>query len=268
MAVQHVPIGGHIRVFRPLKTQLRVIFALILREARVKHGRSKFGYMWTIVEPAMLIVFLTLLFNQFRPSTGAGVSFAVFFATGVLPFQLFRNMSQYVGNAMEANRPLFNYPPVQPIDAILARAILDVSSVIVVMVIVFSVQIITIDAPFPYSIPRLVLVVMLIALMGTGAGLCLAISRRFIPSISNIYTVIMGPAFFLSCVFYSLQSLPENFRKILAWNPLVHAVEGFRTGFFGGYRAPDISLMYLFWWGFILMFLGLLGNNMTKKTDL
>ena len=73
-------------MLKGLKTQLSVIFSLILREARVRHGRTRFGYVWAIIEPAALIMFLTLLFSQFRATTATSVDFATFFATGVLPW--------------------------------------------------------------------------------------------------------------------------------------------------------------------------------------
>ena len=75
----------------------------------------------------------------------------------------------------------------------------------------------------------------------------------------------MGGSFFLSCVFYSLTVVPPNLRELLAWNPLVHIVEGFRGAYLGGYRTPDVDLAYPFVFGFTLIFVGLLVEPMTKS---
>lgn len=252
-------------MFTGLRIQLRIVAALVLREARVRHGRSRFGYTWAIVEPAALVILLTFLFSQFRSGSGATANFALFFATGVLPFQMFRSTTQYVSNAIMGNRPLFNYLPVHPIDAVIARTVLDISTGMAVMVIVLGFQVLVQDAPMPADVPGLLLIVFLIALLAFGGGLCLAICLRLAPLIPRIYGVIMGPAFFLSCVFYSLQAVPTRFREILVWNPLVHAVEGYRVSYFVGYRAPDVDLFYLFCWGAILTFLGLLAEFGVKN---
>jgi len=181
---------------RPFFIQIRVIFALLLREARVRHGRSRVGYAWSIVEPVLLISVLTFMFSTFRPQSNSTVSFAIFFATGVLPFQLFRNSSQYISQSFQANLPLFNYPLVKPVDAVIARTLLELGTHIIVMVLVLSFQVLVLEADTPHDIARMMLAVFLLIFMAFGAGLNLAVTKRRIPSISNLYTLIMGPAFF------------------------------------------------------------------------
>jgi len=247
-----------------VRVQFRVIFALVLREARIRHGRSRLGYSWSIIEPVLLISALTVLFTTVRGNAGSVEDFAIFFATGVLPYQYFRNASQFISTGFEQNMPLFNYPPVRPIDTLVARTFLELTTNVLVMVLVLSFQVFVLGADGPYDLPRLLLVLMITTLFAFGAGLNLAIDKRGMPSIGNIYLIIMGPSFFLSCVFYSLGSVPTVFRDILVWNPLVHIVEGFRTGYFPGYPAQDVDLMYPFWWAITLTFYGMIRERMQK----
>ena len=251
-------------MFKGLKTQLGVIFSLILREARVRHGRTRFGYIWAIIEPAALIMFLTVLFSQFRATTATSVDFATFFATGVLPFQMFRSTTQYMSISLDANRPLFNYLPVKPIDAIIARWILETCTLMVVMVLVYSFQILVLGAPTPHDVAGVIKVLAVIWTMSLGAGISLCIGRRFMAALPSVYAVVMGATFFVSCVFYSLTVVPPQFRELLVWNPLVHIVEGFRGAYLAGYRTPDIDLTYPFVFGLFLIFIGLLLEPSTK----
>lgn len=247
-----------------LVVQLRVIFALVLREARVRHGRARIGYLWAIIEPVMLITILTILFSQFRDDSTANGGFALFFATGVLAFQSFRNTSQYVSGAFEQNRPLFNYPMVKPMDAAFARLVLDSATHIFIMFVVLSFQIIVMNAPLPANIPKMALAILLLLTMAFGAGVTLAVLRRFAPSMLNLYLVIMGPAFFVSCVFFSLDSVPTFYREILVINPLVHGVEAFRAGYYPIYPDGDVNLLYLFTWVVVLNCFGLVGEWLTR----
>lgn len=248
---------------RSLIVTFRVIFAMILREARVRHGRARIGYTWAILEPVLLITAMTLLFKEFGRAAGAG-NFALFFATGVLAFQLYRNTSVYVSMSFDQNMPLFNYPLVRPMHAAFARLILDGSTHFVVIVIVLGFQVLFLDAIAPADIPRMVQALLLLLAMAFGAGVSLAVIRRFMPSISNVYLVIMGPAFFVSCVFFSLSSIPTEYREILAWNPLVHGVEGFRAGYYPEYADADVDLVYLFGWVVVLNCFGFLGEWLTR----
>lgn len=250
---------------KTLQTNIRVILALVLRESRVRHGRSKAGYTWAIVEPVLQITILTILFREFRGGAdGSGAEFALFFATGVLSFNMFRNTAAYIMNSFEANRSLFNYPMVKPLDAVIARLILDLATNILVMIIVLGFQITFLDVPPPEHVPLMALPLALLALMALGAGLSLAVIKRFLPSAQNLYHIIMGPAFFVSCIFFSLSSVPTQYRMILWWNPLVHGVEGFRVGYFADYSAPDINLLYLFTWVCCLNFFGFVGEWLTR----
>lgn len=243
---------------------LRVIFALVLREARVRHGRARIGYTWAIIEPVVLITILTILFSQFRSSGLSGREFALFFATGVLAFQLFRNTSTYLSMSFDANKPLFNYPGVKPMDAALARLVLDGTTHFLVIFLVLTFQIIVMDALIPHNIPFMVLSLMLLLLFAFGVGLTLAVVRRFMPAISNVYLVIMGPGFFVSGVFFSLADIPTFYREIVAWNPIIHGVEGFRSGYYLEYRDDDVSIYYLFVWVVCFNFIGLTGEWLTR----
>ncbi len=248
-----------------LKIQLRVIFALLLREARVRHGRSKFGYVWTIVRPVIVISVLTILFSTVKIRSAPVASFAIFFATGVLTFQMYSGSTNYIQGSIEQNKPLFSYPPVKRLDAVIARMILDISTHLIIMTLVLLFQINFMNAPIPHDLVRMMQAVGLLVLLSFGVGLNIAVWRLRFPTIKNLYSLLMGPAFFVSGVFFSLQVMPTDIQNILTWNPIIHGVEGFRTGYFAGYHAPGLDLAYLFWFGFALTFCGLLVERLDKR---
>jgi len=251
-----------------LIVNIRVILALLLREARIRHGRSRIGYSWSIIEPVLLISALTTIFSLVSGQSASVPDFAIFFATGVLPYQYFRNSSQFISAAFEQNRPLFNYPLVKPMDAIFARVVLEFATNVFVMALVLSFQIYVLGADPPSDYAQLLLIILLITCFSFAAGLNLALGKRQFASVGNIYMILMGPSFFLSCVFYSLSSLPSNFRDILVWNPLVHVVEGFRGAYFPDYQMQDVDLMYVVWWTVVLAFFGVLRERVEKRKEI
>ena len=246
----------------------RVIVALTLREARVRYGRSRLGYFWAVVEPVIMIGFLSAVFSAFRNAQpAAGGSFAVFFASGVLPFQLFRSSSTRISSAIEANRPLFNYPLVRHLDTIFARAVLEVSTHIVVMIFVFTFQHFYFRSPPPADIGMILVAIGLMAALALGVGMIIAVITQTIPSITEFYAVIMGASFFLSAVIYPVSVVPSFYRDLLLWNPLVHGIEAFRSGFFAGYRADDMDLAYLGLFAMSTIAIGLIADRVVKKDE-
>ncbi len=67
------------------------------------------------------------------------------------------------------------------------------------------------------------------AMLGLLAGLW---AEKF-EQINFFPTFVMLPLTFLGGVFYSVQRLPEPFRTISLFNPVVHMVEGLRAGMLG-----------------------------------
>jgi tetratricopeptide (TPR) repeat protein len=70
-----------------LKTQCRVIHALIIRETRTRFGDSTLGYGWALLEPILHILMLSLAFAVLmhgRPPIGT--QFFIFYYTGIIRY--------------------------------------------------------------------------------------------------------------------------------------------------------------------------------------
>jgi ABC-2 type transport system permease protein len=64
-------------------------------------------------------------------------------------------------------------------------------------------------------------------------GLIAGIWAEKFEQINFFPTFLMMPLTFLGGVFYSVRHLPEPFRTISLFNPVVHMVEGLRAGMLG-----------------------------------
>lgn len=244
---------------------LRTQFALILREARVRHGRSRIGYAWAVLEPFAVLSVMTLFFAGLTRSGPLNPDFALFYATGVLPFQYFRHASAFIGMAIEANTPLFNYPSVREFDAALARLILDTITSLVICTLVFIFLVLMFDLPGPSHLGTLAVSYFGLGLLALGIGLNVAVLQRRWQMAHYVYNMVTTPLFFLSCLFYSLASVPPHFRELLVWNPIAHGVEGFRVGYFPDYSDTYVSLGYLYFVGLALLFLGMLQLLLSRR---
>ena len=242
---------------KALLCQARVVGALILREMRVRFGRSQLGYLWAVAEPLAYVAAFSAMFHFMDRHPPFGNSMALFFAAGVLPFQLFRNLGNQLAGSFSANQALLTYPIVQPIDTVVSRTILEVATSLFIILIVVSSFVISGSAPMPQNILRLFEALALLTLLGFGFGLASAVLITRINAWQNVSRLIMAPLLFLSGVFYSLDSLPMEARAILVWNPLIHGVEMFRDGYYSNYRAGEVAPMYLFICGLLLTFVAL-----------
>lgn len=84
------------------------------------------------------------------------------------------------------------------------------------------------------------LFLMLSAYVFAMLGLIAGIWAEKFEQINFFPTFLMMPLTFLGGVFYSVRQLPEPFRTLSLFNPVVHMVEGLRAGMLG---LPETSLV-------------------------
>lgn len=78
-----------------------------------------------------------------------------------------------------------------------------------------------------------VAVFLLTALLFSLAGFINAVFAKSFDDISIVPNFILTPLVYLGGVFYSIELLPEIWRKISMANPILYMVNGFRYGFIG-----------------------------------
>ena len=240
-----------------VKTTFRSIFALLLREMSTTYGRSPGGYLWAVVEPAAGIALLTFVFSMAFHAPPLGASFPAFYATGLLPYLLYVHLNTRLMVALWFSKPLLQYPAVSFIDAILSRFALALVTQIIVFYIVVSVIIYAFDPDVSLRVDRIALSLAMAAMFGAGVGVlnCLLIS--VFPVWQRVWNILHRPIFIVSGVFFVFESIPEPYRSILWYNPLVHIIGMMRSGFFTTYDAVYASPPYVFAFGMIALTIGL-----------
>ena len=71
------------------------------------------------------------------------------------------------------------------------------------------------------------------------AGLINAIFAKNFDTINIFPTFILTPLTYLAGTFYSLSMLPELWREVSLWNPLLYMINGFRYGMIG---VSDVNI--------------------------
>jgi len=92
--------------WRGLSVQADVIYALILRESRTRAGRAMLGYLWAYIDPFMWIAAFGVVFYIMGRSAPFGFDIVTFFASGIVPYLLYRQNLSAAQGAYNANRAL------------------------------------------------------------------------------------------------------------------------------------------------------------------
>jgi len=245
--------------------QTRVVGALILREIRTRYGHSQFGFLWALSEPIAHIAVLSVIFISVGRTPPIGNSMIPFFATGILPFLLFRNLANRVSSAIESNQSLLTYPIVKEMDTLVARAVLELATSLLVILIVYSVLFGYGIGPFPARLTATAGAIFSLALFGFGVGIINSVIMQMLPSWKNVYSLLTRPLFFVSGVFFTIDTLPGKIRDVLLWNPILHGVEWMRYGYYVNFRGDSFDPSYILAWGLGATIFGLCAERLHRN---
>jgi capsular polysaccharide transport system permease protein len=165
--------------------------------------------------------------------------------TGLIPYHVFVHTSSGMSHAIIGNAPLLQLPPVTSFDVIAARGLLEIVTDVVVAVILLA-GFATIGlAAMPDDLWTPSLALLAIAALGCGLGFINAVVTVFFRSWEKTYAQLTRILYFISGIFYVPGMMPDWARDTLAWNPLLHAIDWFRAGFFANYQPHWLDRSYL-----------------------
>lgn len=250
-------------LMKPTRSPLTITFAvwhaLLLREALSRLFSRRAAWVWLLLEPAVHLAFMVFIFTVIRVRHVGGIDTALWLMVGMLGFFFFRRTGTQGANAIGANRTLFTYRQVKPVDTVLVRVVLEGLVMLMVSVFILSAAGLLGLISLP-SDPLAVLEATAgLWLLGVGFGLVVSVLKELVTEVDNILGMVMTPMYLLSGVIVPLSVIPYPYREWLMYNPVAHGLEALRLGFAPYYHAtPELSMPYLYGWALGLLFFGLL----------
>ena len=230
----------------------------MLREMTTTYGRHPGGYIWAILEPVLALALLTLVFSIAFRSPAIGDNFALFYATGYLPYMLYNDICNKISSSLRYSKQLLQYPKITFLDAIIARLLLNSIVHLVVFIIIISSIRYYFETGRTLELGSILNSLVLAISLGLGIGtLNCYVSTRF-PVWERIWAILNRPMFIISGIFFLFENVPDSFRDILWYNPLIHIIGIMRTGFYPIYDASYASTFYIFSWALISLYFGIL----------
>lgn len=240
-----VPSGDARRKRSAWEIQRAVIFALVLREMRQRVGSQWIGAVWTVLEPLAHMIVLVTIVGLVRGSPIPGVEYPVFLVTGLIPYFFFNHLTLRLMGCIEANRGIFAYRQVKPIDALLARAVVEALMNLIVYLLTLGILGRAGFDVLPAQPLELIGVHLLIGWFGLSTGILAAVVGHDRPRVKSLIRVSFLPLYFVTGVIFRVDMLPREYLDWLLWNPMLHLVELSRHSFIPQYRPADgVGLAY------------------------
>lgn len=211
-----------------------------------------------LLEPVVHVVFIMALFTLVRMRVVPGAEVATWLLLGLVSFFTARDTATRSMAAINANKALFAYRQVLPVDAVLTRSALEGFLGLIVALLLLTGSGLVGFAVIPHDALRVLLAFAGLWLCGLGLGLSLSVASELVPELGKLAKMMFMPLYFLSGVMLPLAHVPQPYRDWLFYNPFAHGVELVRGGFFPHYHlASEASLSYLYGFALVTVFFGL-----------
>lgn len=248
-----------------LKTQVRVVRALMLRETKTLFGKHKLGYLWVFIQASFIIAVFWVIRARALTNPPFELSTPIFLLGGFIPWFIFSEAVTSSMNAINGNRALLAYPQVFPVDLLIARTLLLGATYFCVMLL-FMVFISFLGYQVTLHEPEKVLLSLGLTLsLGFGIGAICSSFNLMLPTTARIVPMLLRILFFTSGLFFSMSEMPLYIQEILFFNPVSHTIELLRSGFSASYPEHFISLPYVSGFVVIVLALGLLLERYSRN---
>lgn len=233
--------SGH-TLWKQLRIQGRVIWALTMREVITRFGREGLGSIWLFAEPAMFIVGVMALFSHIESYSSYSV--AEYLAVSYPTLLLWRNTTGRLAKCLEINRALLHHQPIRPIDIIYSRILLEFSGAAAAFLALYLVFVALGICHWPADVLTMALGYLLIVWFSLAFVIIMTALSDLSETMERLSHIVLYLMLPFTGVFLPLFAAPPQFRTALLYFPLVDAVEYFHSGYYGHAMPTYYHLPY------------------------
>lgn len=200
---------------------------LVLKDIKLKYRRSFLGYVWSVLNPLMVMVVMYLVFSHmFRFDVE---NYPAYLIIGQTLFTFMTEATNQAIFSITGNGTLLKKVYVPKYVFTLSKV---TSSLVNLLFSMGAMLIVFIFTKVPFS-PFMLFIPVVLAqlyLFSLGLGLFLAQAAVFFRDIQYIYSVLTTAWMYLTPLFYPMEQLPQQMQEaIRVCNPMYHYITQFRT---------------------------------------
>ena len=208
-----------------LKKYTPLLFELVSRDIKTKYRRSILGVFWTLLNPLLMMVILSVVYSQlFKFQID---NFPLYILSGQVIFNFFSEATNTAMSSIILSSSLIRKVYIPKYLFTIAKILSSIVNILASFCALLIVMIFT-KAELHYSIVLAIIPMILIAILSTGVGLLLAAFAVKFRDLVHLYGVFTTALMYLSPIIYPMEILPEKVAMVVRINPITNILEIFR----------------------------------------
>ena len=230
-----------------------LVWELALKELKLRYKRSVLGFLWALLNPALMMVVLTIVFSTILRFNIP--HYAIFLLSVLLPWTFFSQSLSYGVECIVSNGELIKKVAIPklvfPVAAVVANSINLLLSLIPMALVVLAM-----GHPFYGTWLYLPVPMSALILFTLGLTCFFAAANVFYRDISHILQVVLSAWFYFTPIIYALDFVPPNMRWLFKLNPIIYVINGFRLAIYYGQLPRWQSIVASFICGLTALLVG------------
>ncbi len=216
--------------------QRALVQVLIGRDLRARYRGTLLGFMWSLVNPLVLMAIYVLVFSVYMRMEMD--DYPVFLLSGLLAWYGFAGgLGDATGSVLASAGMIKNSslpPNVFPLVSIGSQIVHFMLSLplLVALLVLFD------RGPTP-ALGLLPVLIGLQLVFTYGIGLVLAASACRFRDILHLVPNVLMILFFITPILYPASMIPDRYRVLVDWNPLAHLMQAYQQVLYAG-QLPEL----------------------------
>lgn len=201
------------------------ITSLVSRDFKLKYRRSVLGVLWSVLNPLLMMIVLSVVFSTFFKFSIE--NYPLYVILGNVMFALMADSTSGAMNSIIESSSLIKKIRIEklifPVEKVIFQLVNFCISLIAVAAVMIFFQV------MPHvSLAALPLLLLYVVLFSAGVGMALSALAVFFRDVCHLWGVIITAWTYATPLFYPVEILPDWAMPLMQYNPMYHYVSYFR----------------------------------------
>jgi lipopolysaccharide transport system permease protein len=225
--------------FAELWRYRELAYFLVWRDVKVRYKQTVLGGAWAILQPFFSMVVFSVIFGGFAKIPSDGIPYPLFVYAGLLPWTFFSNSVSTAGVSLVTQSHLLTkiyFPRLYVPTATIGVTLVDLGFAMLVYVGIMLYYM----HPPGWGVLLLPLLLALAVITSAGVGLFLAAVTVTYRDFRHVVPFLLQVWMYASPVVYPISLVPQHYQWLMAANPMVGIIHGFRSALLGAPMRWDL----------------------------